>query len=169
MLSRTLAFAIGLLGAVAGSQIPEFGQQYRQRLGGAIDELQGALSRFDADARAVQLARPDAIARLQGNPDSLAQARGKDLAFTEQRLAALERQRERMRDAGPFGRVAVLARDSDTLVMRGAFQAFEPAVPVTLEGAVAAGLGFLAAYGVIRLAATPFRRRRWGGKVMLSA
>ena len=110
MLSRTLAFATGLLGAIAASQIPEFGQQYRQRLGGAIDELQSALSRFDEDARAVQLRRGDAIARLQGNSDALAQARGKDLAFTEQRLAALERQRERMRDAGSFGRVAVLAR-----------------------------------------------------------
>ena len=53
--------------------------------------------------------------------------------------------------------------------MRGAFQAFEPAVPVTSEGAVAAGLGFLGAYGLIRLAATPFRRRRRGGKVRISA
>ena len=35
-----VAFVIGLLLGFALSQTPEFAQQYRQRLGGAIDELQ---------------------------------------------------------------------------------------------------------------------------------
>jgi hypothetical protein len=40
MLVGRLALFFGLLLAVAASQIPEYAQQYRQRLGGAIDELQ---------------------------------------------------------------------------------------------------------------------------------
>ena len=163
MLSRTLAFATGLLGAVAASQVPEFGQQYRQRLGGAIDELQSAMERFDADARASQLGRAEAIARLRGNPDDLARRRGVDAESSAARLQALERQRDRMRAAGPFGRIGAMVQDTDTLVMRGAFQSFEPAVPTTSEGAVAAGLGFLGGYGLVRLAAAPFRRRRARG------
>ncbi|MBV9433737.1 MAG: DUF2937 family protein, partial [Hyphomicrobiales bacterium] len=39
MFRRTLSLAIALLAALAFSQLPEFTQQYAQRLGGAIDEL----------------------------------------------------------------------------------------------------------------------------------
>ena len=35
-----VAFVIGLLLGFVLSQTPEFAQQYRQRLGGAVDELQ---------------------------------------------------------------------------------------------------------------------------------
>ena len=50
MFTRRLAAAIGLLFALLGMQGPEFTQQYRQRLGGALDELKRAVSVFDADA-----------------------------------------------------------------------------------------------------------------------
>ncbi|MBV9751189.1 MAG: DUF2937 family protein, partial [Hyphomicrobiales bacterium] len=36
MVGRTLSLAIALLAALAASQLPEFTQQYSQRLGGAI-------------------------------------------------------------------------------------------------------------------------------------
>ena len=37
-------------GALTASQLPEFTQQYRQRLGGAVDELLRVVADFDADA-----------------------------------------------------------------------------------------------------------------------
>ncbi|MFL4990854.1 MAG: DUF2937 family protein, partial [Microvirga sp.] len=46
-LVRIVAFGMGLLGGVVASQGPEFGQQYRQRLGGAVDELRQVISRFE--------------------------------------------------------------------------------------------------------------------------
>ena len=67
---RVAAFALGLMGAVTASQGPEFAQQYRQRLGGAIDELRRAIARFDADAQAHGETRERAIARLRGNADT---------------------------------------------------------------------------------------------------
>ena len=36
MISRTIAMALGLTLAVTFSQLPEFSQQYRQRIGGVI-------------------------------------------------------------------------------------------------------------------------------------
>ena len=50
-IARTVGLAFGLLGGLVASQAPEFGQQYRQRLGGAIDELNRVVARFDEDAR----------------------------------------------------------------------------------------------------------------------
>ena len=38
-MTRRLALAIGLVFAIIAAQAPEFAQQYRQRLGGALDEL----------------------------------------------------------------------------------------------------------------------------------
>ena len=39
MILRRFALMFGLFCGVAASQLPEFAQQYRQRLGGALDEL----------------------------------------------------------------------------------------------------------------------------------
>ena len=51
MLARRLALAIALLAGLIGSQGPEFAQQYRQRLGGALEELNRIVSEFDAEVR----------------------------------------------------------------------------------------------------------------------
>jgi hypothetical protein len=64
MLSRTLSLAIGLLCAIAAAQLPELAQQYRQRLGGAIDEVRVIVERFDTDAATNQLNREQALTRL---------------------------------------------------------------------------------------------------------
>ncbi len=50
MLVRRLTLFFGLVFAMAASQIPEYAQQYRQRLGGAIDELRTIVARFDEDS-----------------------------------------------------------------------------------------------------------------------
>ena len=52
MIARTMALAAALLGGVTTSQLPEFAQQYRQRLGGAIDALTQVVEEFRADAAA---------------------------------------------------------------------------------------------------------------------
>ena len=64
MFTRRLAAAIGLLFALVGMQGPEFTQQYRQRLGGALDELKRVVSAFDADAARQSITPVEAIARL---------------------------------------------------------------------------------------------------------
>jgi len=61
MFARRLALAIAVLTGLIGSQGPEFGQQYRQRLGGALDELNRIVSEFDEEARGQDLTRAEAL------------------------------------------------------------------------------------------------------------
>jgi hypothetical protein len=158
-MSRTMMLAAGLGGALTGSQLPEFAQQYRQRIGGAIDELKPMVQRFDQDARAAGTDRGGALQRLSQNPDVLARDRGTASAEMIGRLDRLETQQTAMATAGPFARIAVPFEDPDPVLMQGTWRDFEPAVPTTLEGAVAAGLGFLGGAGLVGLLRAPFRRR----------
>ena len=161
---RTLGLATGLLGAVLGSQLPEFAQQYRQRLGGALDELRPIVERFDAEARSEGLDRPAALQRLADNPDLLARRRAEAAAEAARRADRLADQQRRMGDAGSFGRIAVLLGEPDPTLWGGTIRTFEPAVPVTTEGFLAAILGFVLGRGLIRWpAAAASRLRRPSG------
>lgn len=160
MILRRLAFAVSLLLGALASQLPEFAQQYRQRLGGAIDELQRIVAQFDRDAASQSLDREAALNRLQGNADPLAAKRATDMRETIARENRLTRQQEAMRDAGSFGRLAVFARDFDAGIAHRAWGDFEPALPATLEGVVIGVAGFIFGGGLLRLLAAPFGRRR---------
>lgn len=150
---RIVALGCGLLGTVAASQAPEYGQQYRQRLGGAIDELHRVIERFKVDAQANGETQETAIARLRSNPDDLASRQGSAMQGNLERLARLEAHRRSMTEAGPFWRVALLLRDGDTDVMEAAYREFEPAMPVTEEGLVSGAIGFVTVWGGILLLA----------------
>jgi hypothetical protein len=161
---RVVAVACGLLGGVVASQGPEYSQQYRQRVGGAIDELRQVVGRFDGDAQSNGETRESAIARLRGNTDDLASRQGAAMQGNVERLATLEAHRQAMVDAGPFARIALLVRDGDTDVMQATFRDFEPALPVTEEGILSAVAGFVIVWGGLLLTAgfvrSLFRRRR---------
>ena len=152
--------AVGLLLALAFSQAPEFVQQYRQRLGGAVDELKRAIALFDAEAQAQSLSRDAAIARLRANADPLVQARGIDLGGDVERERRLEAQDEAFAGAGPVARYWVFVERFDPEVAGRAYAIYQPAVPVTAAGFAAAAVGFVMGYGGVRVVAAPFRRRR---------
>ena len=157
-IARTTALAVGLLGGVTASQGPEFAQQYRQRLGGAIDELRRVTQRFEADAAANGQNREGAVDRLRMSPDNLVSRQGDAMRANIERLERLERQRQAYAEAGPFQRLVVTARDGDVDLMRAAYQDFEPAVPATQEGVVAAGTGFLGGWSLTLLVGGLLRR-----------
>jgi hypothetical protein len=142
MLLRAVTLAGGLAGAAGFSQFPEFSQQYVQRLGGAVDELHRVEAGFDADAAALNLTRAQAL-------DDLAQggAMGARRADTMQgvfaRHARLAADLAALESAGPFTRVYYAAHLSDAEIAARAWAAYKPAVPVTFEGAVFGGVGFL--------------------------
>lgn len=157
-IARTLAGAFGILGAVVASQGPEFAQQYRQRLGGAVDELRRVVARFDEDARATGQSRETAVAELRRNPDRLTSLQGEAMRGNLERLERLERQRQAFLDAGPFSRLTLLLREGDVDIASAAYRDFEPALPATNEGLVAALIGLLVGYGLSRLIGVPLRR-----------
>lgn len=160
MILRRIALGFGLFCGVIASQAPEFAQQYRQRLGGALDELTTIVEQFSSEAKSAGLETKDAIARLEANGEQLARDRGRSIEQTIARHARLDDQQKRMREAGPFARLIVLAETYDPRIAQRAWGDFEPAVPTTPEGFVTAVAGALLGYGFLRLVGAPFRRRR---------
>ncbi len=160
MILRQLALFLGLLMGVITSQLPEYAQQYRQRLGGAIDEINRMLADFDSDAATMKLNREQGVERLAANSDPLASQRGARLREESARAERLERQLAAFQTAGPVGRLGVLAADMDPGIASRAWSSFEPAVPITMEGALLAFFGFLSGWGLVRVVGRPFRRRR---------
>jgi Protein of unknown function (DUF2937) len=161
-LLRTVALACGVLGGIVGSQAPEFAQQYRQRLGGAIDELRLVVDRFEADARAAGQSREGAIEQLQGNTDTLVSRQGHAMQAHAARLERLLRQRDVMTAAGPVVRIASMVFEGDRDLMRMTYRDFEPALPMTVEGMLAGLVAFVAVWAATLLAGSAFRSIRKG-------
>ena len=160
MFLRRIAALIGLFFGIVASQVPEYAQQYRQRLGGAIDELNALIERFETEAAQSGMDQQQGISHLQQSDDRFVQQRGDQMRDTIMRRDRLEKQAEDFAKAGPVGRVLVLAEDFDPKIASRAYESYEPAVPTTSEGLIAAVIGFLFGGGLIHLVAWPVRRRR---------
>ena len=68
-LSRSFTGLVAAAGLASASQMPEFAQQYRQRLGGAVEELRVVVEDFDRDAQNSQMTRRQAIDSLNDTGD----------------------------------------------------------------------------------------------------
>jgi hypothetical protein len=114
------AFAAG--GAALGSQLPEFVQQYMQRLGGHRDEAWRFLEGL------IRAGTP------HDNPIRVA---------AEQRFLDLDRALNEITLNTGFGRLVTFFENADWDIARAAGHAFRPAVPLTPEGFAFAGLGLV--------------------------
>jgi len=159
MLARRFALAIAVLAGLIGSQGPEFAQQYRQRLGGALAELNRIIAEFDAEAQTQNLTPAEAVSRLEGNADPLARERGDDMAAAIERQKRLSAQLRAIASGGPLTRLYVVATDFDPEIARGALDAYEPAAPLSLGALAAAGFAAFWGWAATHLIAWPFRRR----------
>jgi Protein of unknown function (DUF2937) len=159
VLVRRLALAIGLLCGLIGSQLPEFAQQYRQRLGGALDELNRMIAQFDSEAAAQSLTPTQGVDRLKSNPDDLARQRGLAIEEEVDRAHRLARQLEAFQTAGPLMRLVSVIENFDPTTATKAIEDFEPAVPITFEAFVVAGFALVLGWSATHLCAWPIRRR----------
>jgi hypothetical protein len=155
MLARRLALAIAVLAGLIGSQAPEFAQQYRQRLSGALEELNRIVSEFDAEVQRQNLSRAEALKRLEDNTDPLARERGEDMGEAIERAARLNAQNS----AGPLMRLYVVATNFDPEIAHSALDNCEPAEPLSVGTLAAGGLAALWGWAATRLVAWPFSRR----------
>jgi Protein of unknown function (DUF2937) len=159
MFANRLALAIALLAALVGSQGPEFAQQYRQRLGGAVAELDRIVAEFDAEAQSENLTPAEGLSRLQENRDPLARQRGEAMAETIDRANALKEQLQAMAAASPLTRLYVMAKGFDPEIAQSTLDNYEPAAPLTFEALTAAGVAALWGWAGTHLVAWPVRRR----------
>jgi hypothetical protein len=161
---RVLALVAGLAGAVALSQFPEFSQQYLQRLGGQADALTAVATAFDASAIAAGLTREAALNNLSAGTFQVAHQA--DMRETLARADRVGSDLALLRAASPLERLALPQRFRDVETLQATWADFRPAVPVTADGMISAGIGFLLGYGLmvglIALILAPFRRRAFG-------
>jgi hypothetical protein len=159
MIISRIAFFFAVVFAIATTQLPEYMQQYRQRLGGAIDELAAIVAQFDVESAAEGLSEADGIVRLKTNPDPLAKARGAAMTATIARLAKLERSAAALDNPNGFVRWETFPSTFDARVAARAYEAYQPAVPTTADGFVAGLIGFLIGGGLVHVLALPIRYR----------
>ena len=163
---RRMIAGIGGLGlAVVLSQFPEYAQQYTQRLGGAVDELRVITEDFDRAATEGGLDRAAALGRYEASNDDFLAGRGGSMASTFERYEDLSATLVRIEGAGPIERLQSMPDYLDTDIGRRTLESYKPAIPVTVEGILYAGGGFILGYlvlsGLWRFLALPFRRRRY--------
>ncbi|MGE0210927.1 MAG: DUF2937 family protein [Parvibaculaceae bacterium] len=145
--------ACAALVAVLLSQFPEFVQQYRQRLGGAVDALAPIVRHFDETAARAGLDRGAALVRLRANPDDLVVGQTQATASAIDRFERLQRQAADLSTPISIERLGVFLTDYDPELARRTFDDFRPAVPATPDGIAHAGGGFVLGYGLAALLA----------------
>lgn len=143
MLGRLFGLMLAILGAGSLSQFPEFVQQYSQRLGGHVDELRAFVEDFDKDARAAGKTRTEALAAFQTNPDAFVSERGRSASETILRFEHYGALQTQLDQASPFQRLWIFATTYEEPIASAAWDDFEPAIPLTIEGAAHTGAGLI--------------------------
>ncbi|MFK7902054.1 MAG: DUF2937 family protein [Nitratireductor sp.] len=133
----------GLLGVGVFSQAPEFTQQYKQRLGGAVNELGIVVSDFDKNAKDAELTRDEALQKLTGSSEQFVQDRGQSMSGTISRFERLNKQKTEFENSNIFMQPILLAKSPDLELVEGTYAIYKPAVPLTAEGGAYGGVGGL--------------------------
>ncbi len=146
---QKLFAALALLSAIAFAQIPELLQQYRQRIGGAADELTIIVANFDEDARRSTYDRASALAVMTKSSDRLIREQGQRMWDYVQRLDRLNSQQAALAKGVTLGSTISVALDYDQPIMSQAWNAYTPAFPTTITGIVFAIIGWIVCYGAL--------------------
>lgn len=153
-----LRLAVAVCFAAALSQFPAFSDQYVQRLGGQVDALSRVAAEFDASAVSAGLTRDQALADLSGST-----FRDAHQTNMRQVFARLDRARadlQMLRIAGPLERMLLPHRLRDPETLAATWGDFRPAVPVTVAGLWAAGIGLVLGWLLTALPGLFLRRRQ---------
>jgi hypothetical protein len=140
---RAVHIVFALLCAAAMSQFPAFHQQYLQRLGGTLDELNRQIDGLDQRAAEQGMDRFDYIRRFQANEDSLVRGEGDAMLATVARRERVAEALKRLRDAPWYMMLVEVAFHLEPDVAANTAKDFVPAVPLSLAGGAHAFLGLL--------------------------
>jgi hypothetical protein len=169
LLDRILCVA----GAVAFSQLPEFMQQYLQRLEGHLDEARLQLDRFKDAAAKAGMTLDQLIAGAAQNPDPAMARLGAVVRASAARVNELGAADSALRGASAWDRPFVFLAHADWGIARATWSIFRPAVPATTEGLAYAAAGMIVAlalyHGCVRAPiARHFRARKSPAEVLTS-
>ncbi|MCK1469775.1 DUF2937 family protein [Bradyrhizobium sp. 193] len=128
------------------AQIPELLQQYRQRLGGAADELIVIVRNFDEDSRRSGYDRSGALGVMAKNPERLVCDQAQRMTEYVRRLDRLNEQQSALANGVTPAAILAVAVDYDKPIMAQAWSAYASALPTTLTGIVFAIIGWCLPY-----------------------
>lgn len=143
MLWRVANALFGCLGAATAGQFPAFQVQYRQQLAGRLEQVRSDLSNLFDEARDKDLAPEELLERASRESGPYTSILLED---AEQALAdhhRLESAYEALLLSDPLNRPFLFLQHLDPQIARSVAAHFQPALPLTLEGLVYAGLGLL--------------------------
>lgn len=153
-----------VLGAAALSQFPEFFQQYLQRLGGRLDQAAIQRDRIVAAANEHALPVSDYLRRLLDNADPVVRSEGANAAAALADAARLTAAHDALAAASAWERPLAFVHSFDPDLARATGERFVPAVPLSPESLLYAGVGLVLGLMLLALAEwvvlTPFRHRR---------
>jgi hypothetical protein len=135
--------ALCLLGAMGFCQLPEFIQQYLQRLGGHLDEARRQLAQFEAVAAQSKLTLTQFIERTSTNTDEAVARLAAVMQNCVDRVAELTTAESALRDASLWEKPFVFFRHLDRSIASATLDVYRPAVPTTLEGLIYAAAGMI--------------------------
>lgn len=151
LISKTFTLGCAIAGLAVASQMPEFAQQYRQRLAGAVEELRVVVADFDRDADSVGQSRAEALDSMLQSTETFPRERGRSMKRTINRHEHLLDTQKALENAEPVSRPVIMLTSPDAKILEGTWMAFEPAVPLNVPGAVWGGFGALLASLLARL------------------
>ena len=157
-MARPVLLAFSLFSGLVAAQAPEFGQQYRQRLGGAYEELSRVVADFDGDAARAGFDRSGALAAMAASPDELIRLRAASMERAFDRHDHLRRQLTAFENGDVLDRLRVMVSSPDPALVGATWRTYEPAVPATPAGLVSAGIGFGVIYVLFRALGMTLRR-----------
>jgi len=143
--------ALCVIGAVVFSQVPEFMQQYLQRLGGHLDEARRQLLLFQQAAAQSGLSLDRLIGHTTANADPAVAKLSEVMTEAIARVDTLATAQAAMQDASLWSRPFVFLRHADLAIARATWAIFKPAVPTTVEGLVYALFGMLVLMAIYHL------------------
>jgi len=143
--------ALCVVGTIVFSQIPEFMQQYLQRLGGHLDEARRQLAQFRHAAEQSGLTLDRLIHQTGANADPAVAKLGVVMTDAVARVNTLAAAHAAIQNAAIWTRPFVFLRHVDLGIAGATWSVFKPAVPTTVEGLAYAALGMVVLLGVYHL------------------
>lgn len=111
--------------------MPEFTQQHRQRLGGAIDELARTIRHFDEDSQRSGYRKDEALNLMTKNPARLIRDQAVRVRDNVLRFENLQKHQLALDCGGVLSRSASFFKHLDWPLANATYNAYEPALPIT--------------------------------------
>jgi hypothetical protein len=153
-------FVVSVVFGLAFGQVPEFVQQYSQRLGGAVDELGRIVQHFDDDSRLSGYDRVSALRLMASDTVRLVRDQATRMEENIARLDRLREQQAALTTGGSFKRVGNFVMNVDRALAASTIEEYAPALPMTIDGLLFAIGGFIVGWAMCVAGAMVFQRRR---------